>query len=301
MGDSHQVKVFDLNTNALLFEIGTYSKCGDPVDDLLSKPVSVIWTAAGNLLVACYYGQPATADKSKGHISEYDGTTGAYIGTVFEYTNTNSGDAWHGGVTHPAHMFADVLNNKLYVTYHMDNYVGVFDLTTYEYVETFGRTAGASNGMFRPSSCFPDETNRRLYVTLTDPDRLICLDLDTHDLLGSFGTMAWDDPNSNVPQLTSNLYKLSGVVAWGNTLFLANEGNNRIVSLPDDLLYGDQEVKVDYEGLDLTDLRVLAFSKQEVTVTTDGAVYYTTTKEAIYSEGFGDFNEVYIVCVEEDR
>jgi hypothetical protein len=78
-------------------------------------------------------------------------------------------------------------------------------------------------------------------------------------------------------------------------------GNNRVISIPQELLAGDQSVFISYSQVNIDNKSVVRSSKDNVNVDQSGNVTYRTTKEEFFSSGFGREKYAYIIMRERDR
>lgn len=299
--ETHQVRVYDLRTNEFKYAIGSYNLPGEPTDvePHLYEPSSLLWLG-GKLVVACRKG----VVNRQGFVASFN-ADGTFDRIVLGSDAENSGEPWHGGITDPIHLFATP-DNVVFITSYSRNYVASFivENDVWSYHTCYGRTGGGfGGGILRPSSCCVDGENNRLYVTFTDPDVLVCFDLVTHALLGKFGKMAWDDAavQDGSTVKINNLYQLTSVILSGDTIYLSNMGNNRIVSLPDHLLYGNQTIFVSYSAINLSKKEVVRSSKENINVDPSGNVTYRASRERLYTDGLGTEKITFIVLRELDR
>lgn len=80
----HLVRIYDRFSGAILAQIGIYGQAGNAVDGKLFNPHKLVWLDNGNLLVCCHSGTGIGAG-NQGHITEYDGSSGALIATRAGY------------------------------------------------------------------------------------------------------------------------------------------------------------------------------------------------------------------------
>lgn len=313
MRDNHIVKIFNLTTYAEESVIGVNGVCGVPADTKLSEPVSVCWTPSGDLLVACFSGKPTVTDFNSGYVAKYS-DLGVLDSIVMKHSDVDSGDAWHLGVRKPIHLniaaFDDgvLVVHKLYITYFEANYVGEFNFGVADaisYSRSFGRVQGFSGYATLASSCV-DPVLGVLYIASNSPEKIISIDLASQSLLGSFGVVGNVKPEiGQVSELKLNsLLDISGISFGESRVFIPQIGNQRLISVPNTFLTGTQEVVIGYSNVGMVDKRIVATSSTRLTVSAQGAVNYTISREDLHSDNINGVTVLptgFILMLETDR
>lgn len=125
----HVVRVYDRNTGVMQYEIGVPNDPGDVIDNKLYNPRKTLWLPNGNLLVCSYRGLGNGAT-GEGHISEYNGSTGAFVQTHLAYLQDGEPEIGTNDIYRPLDMDFDLSNaNKIWVSVYGRNKVVLVDIT----------------------------------------------------------------------------------------------------------------------------------------------------------------------------
>jgi len=255
----HRVGCYDRETGEKIWLFGD-GTTGVPEDGRLYNPYDVAVLPNGNVLVACFYGQPQGAVSNAGFISEHKKEDGSLVKVHFKYAR--DGYPWNGDVCHPTTIrMVQRPDEKweLWVGYHDRNLIAVFEYDeaegNFSYKTSFSKTSGLNVGDLYIRDFVVDAGYEKIYLTADGPSVVACLSMETHDLLGYLGVHKWEDYDGN-PDTPGGFSQPTGVEVIEDKILVADYTNNRIQQFPLNLVTAGK-VRVEYGG------EVPAFKKIE--------------------------------------
>ena len=207
----NMVRVYTFSTFSHLFDVGTYyTYHADPTTGYLYYPISVAWHPNGNLLIANLNGGP----DNFGHISEYDGQTGAYVQTLLDSgaNGAPKGEPWNGGgIYRPYRIYVKHTQNnepRLWVSsidypnYNYRDWVAEFDLLSTgrpEFIRAFREPDEYGFGQLSARDFVVDYVNDQITVANSVDGAIVTINMTSRDLLGVSGV--YDVLPSDRPQI----------------------------------------------------------------------------------------------------
>ncbi len=165
------------------FTIGTPSTYDDDftTTGLLRYPKDVKWLPNGNILVSVSYGR-TSGEINRGHVSEFDGTSGAFIRTWLQNTTNGIKSAIGGNeCRRPGNMCHDPLDSNAIYIVEVDGYkILKIDLTTRLIVEEYYPPANIRGYNIQAMGIID---NGKTLVFSNDRYKLIAMDIETREIV----------------------------------------------------------------------------------------------------------------------
>ena len=262
----HRVGCYNRETGEKIWLFGD-GTAGEPEDGRLYNPYDVEVLPNGNVLVACYYGQPEGAVSNEGFISEHNKENGSLVKVHFKYAR--DGYPWNGDVCRPKtiRMVQRPEDSKweLWVAYYNKNLIALFEYDetndSFTYKISYSKTPGLNVGALYINDFVVDEEYKKIYLTVGGPNVVACLDVETHDLLGFIGHTRWEDYDNN-PNTPGAFISPSGIEIINDKLLVADYTNDRIQQFPLNLISISQLVGIEYEG-EIPDFKKIEFCSEK--------------------------------------
>lgn len=232
----HIVRVFSADGNMRLFDIGIFADYGNVAANKLYNPFSVLWTADGNLLVSSTNGTAVGATDNVGHVSLYNGTTGAFIRTIFKGSTT--GTMQTGFVYNPRYLTRR--NNQIYICDQNHQHIGIINASDYSVVGLIAvpddlTTQGTLTASWQPFDIAFDESRGEALIISYANHCVIALDVSSWAYkwhVGKYGVCT-STQNYAVPSTTGGVFANPYSVAIdGNYILVADASNHRVQRLP---------------------------------------------------------------------
>jgi len=231
MSNNNRVRCFSLSSADHIWSWGDGSK-GDYATNQPDFPCSCEVLPNGNLAVAVKNGRGTIGGQEGiygGYIAELDAETGNPV--ACRLMKKTDGYPWQDEVSLPTQI--RILNGRLYISNNDINLIGVFDPTTWDYIETFARPAGFDVQSVYPNGICLNDAGDQLVVAANSPKLVVALGLTDHDYKWHSGTAGWDDRVSaeNKP---GEFFSINGILPIGNGFYaVADMGNNRVSIVPE--------------------------------------------------------------------
>lgn len=262
----HRLGCYNRETGERMWLFGD-GTAGVPEDGRLYDPCDVAVLPNGNVLVACYYGQPEGAVDNAGFISEHNKEDGSLVKVHLKYAR--DGYPWNGDVCYPRAIRMvqrpDDGKWELWVAYYNRNLIAVFEYDetndSFTYKTSYSKTPGLNVGALYINDFTVDSEYKKVYAAVEGPNVVACLDVETHDLLGFIGKTRWEDYDNN-PNTPGAFMKPKGVEVVNDKLLIADEINNRIQQFPLNLVSASQKVRIEYEG-EMPEFKKIEFCSEE--------------------------------------
>ncbi|WP_020395357.1 hypothetical protein [Thiolinea disciformis] len=234
----HVVRVFSADGLTRLFDIGTWNTAGYVNTNCLYHPYSAIWTKDGNILVASYSGNDISTSGNYGHVSLYNGQTGAFIRTLFKGHNIlRLADA---RVQNPSYLHQT--EDKIYVSSYSGQQIGVLDAATLTLLSVITAPTEYSllNLVMNPYGVYADKKSNTLVIAVYNTHHILGLSLDSY-------SFKWVLQSQGA---ASSLNPLDRKNPWGiavmdnGDLLIGDNGYHRLTRLP---VSGKLSVEYDLE------------------------------------------------------
>ena len=225
----YYVRAFTLSTGDLLWSFGTGAS-GNLIDNAIYTGTDVDLLPNGNIVVCSQNGKGVISGVEgigHGHIDEFNAETGALIACRIMYAPDTKGEAWQQSCYRP--YACRVLNNRLYVSMNSGDHVGVFDVDTFQYIESFTKPRGLDVGSIGATGVALNATNDELVVAANSPKRLVGLGLSDHDIHWYSGQQRWDDRAASSKKI-GDFQDIRHVLNIGSGRYMvADYGNHRVM------------------------------------------------------------------------
>lgn len=177
------------SAGALLFSIGVWGSNGNVADGKLTYPRTAVWLPNGNLLVVSY-GGVGDGCTNQGHVTEYDGNTGALVATRLGYFSNGQAYVGSNDILRPIDAVIDPDDStKLWVSVYGRTKIARVDMSTWKIEEVY---TGQYNNIAAPYGlCIASDgtivvcshTHKSL-VGINPIDHSIMFDFDLEEALG---------------------------------------------------------------------------------------------------------------------
>lgn len=227
MNEHHVVRVFSA-AGARLFDIGTWDAAGYVDQNKLYSPSHAIWTKDGNLLVASAGGNDTTANGNYGHVTLYNGTTGARIRTILKGDTTSR--VPDGCVYTPYHLTKTA--TRIYVSSYHHAQIGVLDANTLAPIDVISAPTEFTTlkQNLNVWGVAVNEDKQELILANYVSNAITALDLNTY-------AYKWHLPTAGIGGISSldplSRYNPSGVVVMNNgDILVADHSHHRLARVP---------------------------------------------------------------------